>query len=172
VVATTDSTTAATANTYTYDPYGGNERSTGSAPNVWGFTGGYQMPGGFYHFGARYYDPTFHRFTQQDPVDQAGDLLEGNRYIYAADDPINNTDPTGEYYTSGCRYPSNTVQRGAGGTPGESPCSPPGAYYRRHHFPITTGEAACSVAGTAVGVYTRSAGYGLALGLACSAVSD
>ncbi|MFF8638930.1 RHS repeat-associated core domain-containing protein [Streptomyces pilosus] len=40
--------------------------------------------------GHRYYDPTLGRFTQPDPSGQ-----ETNPYLYAAGDPINNSDPTG-----------------------------------------------------------------------------
>ncbi|MFD7957133.1 RHS repeat-associated core domain-containing protein [Streptomyces ardesiacus] len=38
----------------------------------------------------RYYDPTLGRFTQPDPSGQ-----EQNAYLYAAGDPINNSDPPG-----------------------------------------------------------------------------
>nr|WP_247697491.1 RHS repeat-associated core domain-containing protein [Streptomyces sp. b94] len=40
--------------------------------------------------GHRYYDPTLGRFTQPDPSGQ-----EQNAYLYAAGDPINDSDPTG-----------------------------------------------------------------------------
>jgi hypothetical protein len=51
-----------------------------------------------YHMGARYYDPTIARFTQQDP--QSGNLsspLTLNRYLYANDNPVNSCDPTGRF---------------------------------------------------------------------------
>ena len=48
-----------------------------------------------YKIGARYYDQSTGRWTQQDPLDQAGDLREGNRYAYAGADPVNLTDPSG-----------------------------------------------------------------------------
>lgn len=41
-------------------------------------------------FGARYYDPTLGRWTQQDPSGQ-----EANAYAYAGCDPVNKVDPTG-----------------------------------------------------------------------------
>ncbi|WP_438817029.1 RHS repeat-associated core domain-containing protein [Streptomyces griseoflavus] len=47
-------------------------------------------PTGLYKMGHRYYDPTLGRFTQPDPSGQ-----ETNAYLYAAGDPVNNTDPTG-----------------------------------------------------------------------------
>jgi len=36
------------------------------------------------------------RWTQQDSIERPGDLAEGNRYAYATDDPINETDPSGQ----------------------------------------------------------------------------
>lgn len=87
---------------YDYEPYGGKETSTGTtAPNAdvpqgqFGFAGGYRSVGGTYHYGQRYYDPLSMHWTQTDPLDQAGDLREGNRYLYAAADPIGLTDPSG-----------------------------------------------------------------------------
>jgi len=53
-----------------------------------------------YKFGIRYYDPTFGRWTQQDPL--GGRLFDpstGNRYAYTNDDPTNLTDLTG--YSTG-----------------------------------------------------------------------
>jgi hypothetical protein len=41
--------------------------------------------GGMYHFGQRFYDPAGMRWTQPDPLDQTGDLREGNRYSYSSD---------------------------------------------------------------------------------------
>ncbi|MDQ3933627.1 MAG: DNRLRE domain-containing protein [Actinomycetota bacterium] len=87
----------ATLNTYLYEPFGADLSTTGSTSNYIKFAGGFDTTGSgkLYHFGARYYDPLIGRWTQQDPLDQAGDLREGNRYLYVAGDPVNNTDPTG-----------------------------------------------------------------------------
>ncbi|MGI8810830.1 MAG: RHS repeat-associated core domain-containing protein [Acidimicrobiales bacterium] len=76
---------------YTYDPYGSNATATainGPLPaNPWRWVGGYRDAGtGLYHFGARYYDPTFGRFTQPEA---------GTGYQYAENDPINLFDPDG-----------------------------------------------------------------------------
>ena len=46
-------------------------------------------------FGTRWYDTTTGRFTQQDALSILGDPANGNRYSYAADNPVTNTDPTG-----------------------------------------------------------------------------
>jgi RHS repeat-associated protein len=97
IVAFTDST-GGVAQTYKYEPHGLLRSSSGSVTNPFRFTRGYRTGSGFgeiYKFGARYYDPSIGRWTQQDPIDQAGDLREGNRYVYAAADPINFVDPTG-----------------------------------------------------------------------------
>jgi RHS repeat-associated protein len=48
-------------------------------------------PSGLYTMGDRTYDPTLARFTQPDPKSQGPDP-----YAYAGDNPVNNTDPTGE----------------------------------------------------------------------------
>ena len=94
IIALTNSS-GAVANSYKYDPYGATLSSSGTAPNVWGYAGGYQT-GGLYHFGQRYYDPTSARWTQQDPLNQFDDLREGNRFLYTGDDPVNLTDASGE----------------------------------------------------------------------------
>jgi RHS repeat-associated protein len=49
---------------------------------------------GLHKFGMRWYDQKLQRWTQQDPIDQAGDLREGDRYLYVGGDPINLADPT------------------------------------------------------------------------------
>jgi hypothetical protein len=41
--------------------------------------------------GTRYYDPALGRFTQVDPVEGGS----ANRYDYAGQNPVNNSDPTG-----------------------------------------------------------------------------
>jgi RHS repeat-associated protein len=95
VVGLTDSTGALTRS-YKYDPYGALRSTTGATPNPFMFTGQYgESGGGLYKMGARYYGPGLGRWSQLDPLDQAGDLREGNRYAYAGADPVNLTDPTG-----------------------------------------------------------------------------
>ncbi len=52
---------------------------------------------GLVKFGTRYYNPPLGRWTQQDPVGSSVfDLNGSNRYVYASDDPVNKTDPSGE----------------------------------------------------------------------------
>jgi RHS repeat-associated protein len=83
--------------TYQYDPDGNLTSSTGSVANPWRFAGGYYDSGtGLYKFGARYYDPTLGRWSQQDPVrGQLTDPNSLNRYLYVGDDPVSLTDPSG-----------------------------------------------------------------------------
>jgi uncharacterized protein RhaS with RHS repeats len=47
-----------------------------------------------YYYKARFYSPNLGRFLQVDPVGY-GDGL--NLYAYVGDDPVNNTDPNGEF---------------------------------------------------------------------------
>jgi RHS repeat-associated protein len=93
--------------TFRYGPYGENTKSEGTQtiPDPFGFKGGYRMPGGnkgegnvtnaLYHFGQRYYDPTTGRWTQQDPEDHLGSTTQGNRFLFAGADPVNESDVSG-----------------------------------------------------------------------------
>jgi len=67
----------------------------------WRFAGGYfDSSTGLYKFGTRYYNPGFGRWSQQDPLrGQLNDPTSLNRYLYAGDDPVNFTDPSGKDQT-------------------------------------------------------------------------
>jgi len=52
---------------------------------------------GLYHFGARYYNPTTGRFTQQDSLNTPLNPTTGNHYAYTGGDPINKIDPMGKF---------------------------------------------------------------------------
>ncbi|MGH2515315.1 MAG: RHS repeat-associated core domain-containing protein, partial [Ktedonobacterales bacterium] len=97
VIGLTDATGHLAA-TYAYDPYGAITASTGEAVNPYRFASGYlDASTGYTKFGARYDDTTLGRWTQQDPV--GGSLGNPNsvcRYLYAGDDPVNRTDPSGQ----------------------------------------------------------------------------
>jgi RHS repeat-associated protein len=93
--------------TFRYGPYGENVKSEGTQtiPYPFGYKGGYRMPGGnkgegnvtngLYHYGERYYDPTTGRWTQQDPLGHLGSTTQGDRFLFAGVDPINQSDPSG-----------------------------------------------------------------------------
>jgi len=88
------------ANTYQYDPYGDVVSSSGTVTNPWRYAGYYyDTSTGLYKVGVRYYDPSLARWTQRDVVDSPLDEHGWNRYDYVGDDPINETDPSGESVT-------------------------------------------------------------------------
>jgi RHS repeat-associated protein len=78
-----------------YDPHG--TRSATIAATVPGYTGSPYLVGTtLVHLGARDYDTTLGRFISPDSLLVAGDTSQAaNRYSYAANDPINRTDPSG-----------------------------------------------------------------------------
>ncbi len=88
--------------TYAYDPYGVTTTGgTGQAvnQNPYQFAPGslYDRTTNMFKYGQRWYAPTLGRFTQQDSINHLADPKQGNKYAYAGDDPINNTDPTGQF---------------------------------------------------------------------------
>jgi RHS repeat-associated protein len=94
VVAVTNNAGSA-ANTYQYDPFGQTVASSGNVQNPWQFAGQYRDASGLYKIGARYYDASSGRWTQQDSVVDPFDQHESNRYDYVGDDPVNLVDPRG-----------------------------------------------------------------------------
>ncbi|MBK5276228.1 MAG: hypothetical protein JJE30_14420, partial [Desulfuromonadales bacterium] len=98
VAAITDATGKVIAK-YDYEPFGRmKETSTSTIDNPYTFTGReLDKETGLYYYRARYYDSMDGRFTQVDPIplkNRTQDQL--NSYTYAANNPINFTDPTGE----------------------------------------------------------------------------
>jgi RHS repeat-associated protein len=81
---------------YTYDPFGTTTvtSSTGVTEHFT-FQGQYQDSAGVLHMGQRYYDPISATWLQTDPVDQTTNPAETNAYGFAAQDPINLSDPLG-----------------------------------------------------------------------------
>jgi RHS repeat-associated protein len=98
VVGLTDPAGSQLVDTYSYDPTGNILSQTGTVPNNWQYAGGYfNQNTGLTKFGTRYYDPTLGRWTQQDPVGGSlGNPDSLNRYLYAKDNPVNFTDPSGK----------------------------------------------------------------------------
>jgi len=87
-----------TTDKYDYDAFGNLIAKTGSTENTFLFTGQqYDANIGFYYQRARYYQPTTGRFTAYDPIE--GDPytpISLHKYLYAANDPVNKIDPSGE----------------------------------------------------------------------------
>jgi RHS repeat-associated protein len=99
IVAVINGTGSTVANRYGYDPFG--KVTTASQPNPWGFVGGFQDSTKLVKFGTRYYDPSTGRWTQQDSM--GGGIAQPStldRYLYAADEPIDRADPRGLDITS------------------------------------------------------------------------
>ena len=93
---------AGSTSSYAYDPYGvTSTTASGSAAgqNPYRFAPGsiYDRTTSMLKYGQRWYDPTTGRFTQQDSLTHFADPQQGNRYAYAGDDPVNETDPTGMF---------------------------------------------------------------------------
>ena len=103
VVGLTDSTGALVGNeTYQYDPYGQlihQPRTAALRTNAWRYASGYyDVSTGLYKFGIRYYDPGTGRWTQRDPVGgRLQEMNKANPYVYAGDNPVNETDPSGAW---------------------------------------------------------------------------
>jgi RHS repeat-associated protein len=87
--------------TFEYTPYGtyapSGTSSPGPDPNGPGYTGHVNDPEtDLVYMQARYYDPATGRFLSTDPVGPSGDdSFNFNRYDYASNNPILNTDPNG-----------------------------------------------------------------------------
>jgi RHS repeat-associated protein len=85
---------SSTATTMTYDPYGNVTSTSGSLTSPFGFADEYtDSESGLLHTGARYYDPSTGQFLTVDPK-VAATL---SPYGYLAGDPLNGTDPSGEW---------------------------------------------------------------------------
>jgi len=89
VIASIDSNSG-TLSKIGYLPYG--KSATASGP--FGFTGQRidTETNGLYYYRARHYSPAWGRFLQPDPIGYVGG---SNLYSYVGNDPINNTDPSG-----------------------------------------------------------------------------
>jgi RHS repeat-associated protein len=86
---------------YTYHPYGTAEitepgTGVGTSFTPFLFTGGLSdRSTGWTSNGARYDDATEGRWNQMGTLDSPLDPANANRYVYAANNPVNLTDPLG-----------------------------------------------------------------------------
>lgn len=96
------SANGATSQAFAYDPFGAQTKIGGG-----GFSSTYENPYAFQtglkdrftnevKFGQRYYNPGTASWTQQDALNAPLNPKNANRYAYAAGDPINQTDPSGQ----------------------------------------------------------------------------
>lgn len=80
---------------YLYDPYGNTIAFSGSnIPNPFQFAGEYtDSESSLQYLRTRYYDPSTAQFLSRDPIEP----VTRQPYAYAADNPLNLTDPTGAW---------------------------------------------------------------------------
>ena len=98
-VANVTDSTGVTKWTYSYDPYGNTitAQSTSGAPsNPNLYDGQYLDPSGLYDLRARQYDPLTGRLLETDPKPAGPTSPYAATYGYAADNPVNSYDPSGE----------------------------------------------------------------------------
>ncbi|WP_321474123.1 RHS repeat-associated core domain-containing protein [uncultured Paludibaculum sp.] len=89
-VRTLTDATGTVTDTYDYDAFGNVVGSTGTTPNAYRYRGErWDGDLGLYYLRARWYNPVTGRFLSRDPLDT------GNKYAYAAADPVNGSDPSG-----------------------------------------------------------------------------
>ncbi|HEV7528100.1 MAG TPA: RHS repeat-associated core domain-containing protein [Solirubrobacteraceae bacterium] len=91
------SVTGGNVGTTTYDAYGNLVEHKGTSTTALGYDGQYtDADTGLVYLRARYFDPATSEFLTSDPIAlPANGQLGSKRYIYAGDDPLARTDPTG-----------------------------------------------------------------------------
>jgi RHS repeat-associated protein len=97
--------------TFTYDAFGNLDSRTGTTPSAFTFNGQeFDAASGFYNLRARQYDPLTGRFTSTDPFPGTEDLpVTLHPYLYARNDPVNFSDPSGETTLTEVMFVANAV---------------------------------------------------------------
>jgi len=96
--------------TQSYAPYGDVVNSVGTSQTSYAYTGENRDANGLTYLRARYYTPTDGRFTSRDTW--PGDYnrpLSLNRWNYVEGNPVNRTDPSGQFF---CMYGSYVDRNG------------------------------------------------------------
>jgi RHS repeat-associated protein len=141
--------TAQTPTWRQFDPFGNARGASVTWIDNRGFLGDVADAGtGLTNVGERWYDPVTGSFISLDPVLETRSPQELNGYAYAGNDPVSNSDPTGELAvgpggggdgggcSTGTEYlkqcggsGQNPLGSGSSGTGSESYSGPGGAYY-------------------------------------------
>ncbi|HEY0764376.1 MAG TPA: PKD domain-containing protein [Pyrinomonadaceae bacterium] len=93
---------ASITDTYDYDAFGNLISRTGTTPNDYLYSGEqFDANVGFYYLRARYMDPSGGRFWSMDLMEGAPDSpVSLHKYLYANDNPVDWSDPSGLYTLS------------------------------------------------------------------------
>jgi RHS repeat-associated protein len=94
-----------------YDPFGNVTASSGTSQSDLGYQGDWTDPTtGQVDMGARWYQPGTGTFDSTDPQTYtSGDSVLANPYVYGADDPVDNSDPNGEWPSFHCGWCHSVV---------------------------------------------------------------
>jgi RHS repeat-associated protein len=119
ITALADDNANSLTRTYAYDPDGNRTSSTtGTGSGVvtdLGFAAGHLLPNTMYHYGARFYDPSLARWTQEDPLAAVASQQNANRYAYVGGNAVNATDPSGRCVVLSCRKWGHVLATAADG---------------------------------------------------------
>ncbi|MDQ7247295.1 RHS repeat-associated core domain-containing protein [Dongia sedimenti] len=94
---------------YGYDPYGVSSQTGAANDNPYQFTGRQNDGTGLYYYRARYYNPSWGRFINEDPIGLAGGV---SLYAYAGGSPIGLSDPLGLQASTPIPDPNGEVPGG------------------------------------------------------------
>ena len=83
-----------------YSPFGAPTYAAGQSAGSFGFAGEqYDAASGLIYLRARYYDPTTGRFLTRDTYPALAPVPQSlHRYVYCGNDPVNRTDPSGQWW--------------------------------------------------------------------------